>query len=84
MRRAFDFLGLTRAKGSPRPKLLTAFIGGIGLFLILFGGAMIGGNVEAGQPAAIWIGTALIVVGLVCWVIEAVLASRAKGDEPSR
>jgi hypothetical protein len=37
MRRALDFLGVTQAKGSPRPKLLTAVIGEFGLFLVIFG-----------------------------------------------
>lgn len=84
MRRALDFLGITRAKDSPRPKLLTAVIGGFGLFLIIFGGAVIAGNVEAGRSIPIWIGSALIVIGLTCWIVEAVLASRGAGGGPAK
>ncbi|WP_267421016.1 MULTISPECIES: hypothetical protein [unclassified Curtobacterium] len=84
MRRALDFLGITRAKGSPRPKLLTAVIGGFGLFLVIFGGAVIAGNMDAGRPTPIWIGSALILVGLACWIVEGVLSSRTTGSGPSQ
>lgn len=84
MRRALNFLGITRAKGSPRPKLLTALVGGFGLSLVIFGGAVIAGNVETGHPFAIWIGGALIAVGLLCWIVEGVLSSRTTGGGPSR
>jgi drug/metabolite transporter (DMT)-like permease len=84
MRRVLDFLGITRAKESPRPKMLSAVIGGVGLFFVLTGGSVIAGNVEAGSPAAICIGGALIVVGVACWVVEGVLSSRTTGGGPSR
>ncbi|MDM7893051.1 hypothetical protein [Curtobacterium caseinilyticum] len=84
MRRVLDFLGFTRAKGSPRPKMLSAVINGVGLFFVLTGGSVIAGNVEAGSPAAIWIGGALIVVGVACWVVEGVLSSRTTGGGPSQ
>lgn len=84
MRRVLDFLGITRAKGSPRPKMLSAVIGGVGLFFVLIGGSVIAGNIEADSTAAIWIGGALIVVGLACWVVEGVLSSRTTGGGPSQ
>ncbi|MBF4577836.1 hypothetical protein [Frondihabitans sp. VKM Ac-2883] len=84
MRRVLDFLGITRAKGSPRPKLLTAIVGGFGLFLVILGGAVIAGNMESGHPTPIWIGGALVAVGLVCWIVEAVLSSRTAGGGPSQ
>lgn len=55
--------------------MLSAVIGGVGLFFVLTGGSVIAGNVEAGSPAAVWIGGALIVVGVACWVVEGVLSS---------
>ncbi|QQD76377.1 hypothetical protein I8920_00945 [Curtobacterium sp. YC1] len=79
MRRVLDFFGIARAEGSPRPKMLSAIIGGVGLFFVLTGGSVIAGNVKAGNPAAIWIGGALIVMGLACWVVEGVLGSRTTG-----
>ncbi|GAB2984757.1 hypothetical protein [Frigoribacterium salinisoli] len=84
MRRDRDLLDITRAMGSPRPRLVTALIGGIGLFLILSGGAVIAGTREAGRSAAMWSGTGLMVIGLARWVVEAVLADRAKSDGPSQ
>ena len=84
MRRVLDFLGITRAKGSPRPKLLTAVVGGFGVFFVIFGGAVIAGNVEFGHPTPIWIGGALIVIGLVCWIVEGVLSSRTAGGGRSQ
>lgn len=44
--------------------MLSAIVGGVGLFFVLIGGSVIAGNVEVRSPAAIWIGGALIVVGL--------------------
>ncbi|MET3637565.1 hypothetical protein [Curtobacterium oceanosedimentum] len=64
--------------------MLSAVIGGVGLFFVLTGGSVIAGNVEAGSSAAIWIGGALIVLGLACWMVESVLGSRTKGGGPSQ
>lgn len=84
MRRVLDFLGITRAAGSPRPKMLSAIIGGVGLFFVLTGGSVIAGNVEVGSPAATWIGGALIVMGLACGIVEGVLGSWRTGSGPSQ
>jgi hypothetical protein len=84
MRRVLNCLGIARAKGSPRPKLLNAVIGGVGLFFVLTGGSVIAGTVEAGSSAAARIGDALIVVGLACWIAEGVLSSRTTGGGPSQ
>jgi hypothetical protein len=46
--------------------MLSAIIGGVGRFFVITGGSVIAGNVEAGSSAAIWIGGALIVVGVAC------------------
>ncbi len=83
MRRVLDLLGITRAKGLPRPKMLSAIINGVGLVFVLTGGAVLAGNVD-GNAAAIWMGGALIGVGLVCWIVEGVLSSRTTGGGPSQ
>ncbi|OIH96217.1 hypothetical protein BIU90_00175 [Curtobacterium sp. MCBA15_001] len=64
--------------------MLSAVIGGVGLFFVLTGGSVIAGNVEAGGVAAIWIGGTLIVVGLACWIVEGVLSARATDGGPSQ
>jgi hypothetical protein len=64
--------------------MLSMVIGGVGLFFVLTGGSVIAGNVEAGSSAAIWIGGALIVVGLACWIVEGVLSNRTTGSGPSQ
>ncbi|WIB61866.1 hypothetical protein DEJ13_08545 [Curtobacterium sp. MCLR17_007] len=84
MRRVLDFLGITRPRGTPRPKLITAIVGGVGLFLVLYGIAVWAGNAATSTGASVWIGVALIVVGLACWVVEGVLGARTKGQEPPR
>lgn len=84
MRRVLDFLGITWARDAPRPKMRSAVIGGVGLFFVLCGVAVIAGNGEAGSPAAIWIGGALIVVGLACWIVEGIVSSRATRGGRSR
>jgi hypothetical protein len=52
MRRALDFLGLTRSERAPRPRALALVVGGIGLFLVLLGVAVIAGTASVGTPAA--------------------------------
>jgi len=64
--------------------MLSVVIGGVGLFFVLTGGSVIAGNVEAGRSAAIWIGGALIVVGLACWIVESVLSDRTTGSGPAQ
>jgi hypothetical protein len=84
MRRSLDFLGITRIKGAPRPKLVTALVSGLGLFLVLFGIAVVGGIVTVGSSGRIWIGSTMILIGVACWVAEGFMTGRAEKDEPSR
>lgn len=77
MRRTFDFLGLTRPKGAPRPRLREVVVGSVGLFFALFGGSLVAGTLEAGNAAPVWIGGALIVLGVGCWITEGIFAARA-------
>lgn len=79
MRRVFDFLGLTRPAGSPRPKLRDAVLSGVVMFFVVLGVAVIAGNAASGKAAPIWIGSVLILLGVGCWIAGALLSARTKG-----
>jgi amino acid transporter len=84
MRRVFDFLGLTRPAGAPRPKLRDAVLSGVVMFLVVLGVAVIAGNAADGDAALIWFGIALIVLGVGCWVVGGLVFARASAAHPSR
>ena len=80
MRRTLDLLGITRPRGAPRPKLLSVLTAGVTMFLVTFGIAEIARNVTVGNAGPIWIGSAMIVIGVACWVTGAVLTGPPKGE----
>ncbi|WP_146244198.1 hypothetical protein [Curtobacterium sp. MCBD17_032] len=50
--------------------------------LVLSGGAVIASSAALGHSTAIWIGSGVILLGVVCWVASIFLSVRAARREP--